>query len=119
MKTILATLLCAACCVLASCGRYTADDYIGDLRELTEKAVKNAPSYTKEDWEQVAEDFRRLNEKGAEACKDLTDEQAREIGKLKKELRKKAAAIDGKTLKNALEDLTKQADEALKDLFED
>lgn len=112
----LAVLLLTGC-MLVSCGKYTAKDYIDDLKELTEETAKNASSYTQEDWKEVAAEFRKLNEKGAEACKELTDEQAKEIRKLKKELRSKAAGVDSEELKKELDDLSEQAGEALKDIF--
>lgn len=103
--------------MLMSCNDYTAQDYIDDLKELTETTARNASSYTKEDWKKVAEEFKEINEKGAEVCKNLTEEQAREIKKLKKDLVKEASDFDSEELKKELEDMADKAGEALKNIF--
>lgn len=105
--------------MLASCNEYTAQDYLNDLKELTETTAENASSYTQEDWKKVAEEFKEINEKGAEVCKNLTEEQLKEIKKLKKDLMKKSADFDSEELKEELEDIADKASDALKDIFSD
>jgi len=103
--------------ILMSCNEYTTQDYIDDLKELTETTAKNASSYTKEDWKKVAEEFKEINEKGVESCKNLTEEQKEKIRKFKKELMKEATDFDSKELKEELENIADKTGRTLKDIF--
>ena len=60
--TVFAMLLMGA--TLTSCS-YTADDYVNDMKKLSEETIENADKYTAEDWEKVGEEFIEINKKGA------------------------------------------------------
>lgn len=95
--------------VLISCNTCTPEDYISDLKELTEETAKNASSYTKNDWEEVVEKFKKITKKGEKACKNLSEEQAKEIKKLKNKLKKKIANFDSEALeRDKIESLSEE-----------
>lgn len=101
-----AAVMLLSCSLLISCGKYTAEEYIDDLKDLMEETAENASSYDADDWKDVLEEFKEINEKAADACKDMTEEQAKEIKKLKKELSKKISNFNAE-----------KAGESLKGLF--
>lgn len=118
MKTKITALLFAmAAGTLTSCS-YTTEDYLNDMKELTQETIKNAPDYTAEDWKKVGEKYQEINAKGAELLKDMTNEQRKELKKLQKELSKKAGEMDKDELKKQLEDFTEKADEAINDFLD-
>jgi uncharacterized protein YpuA (DUF1002 family) len=87
------------------------------LKELTEETAENASSYTKKEWKEMASELKKINAKLSNACKDLTDEQIREIKKLKKKLKKELADFDGDKLKEDLEEISIQVCETLEEIL--
>lgn len=104
-------------CILLACNEYSAQNYIDDLKKLTETTSENASSYTKEEWKKIAEEFKRINRKATEACKNLTAEQKKEIRKLKNKLKKEVANFDSDELKKEFGDMADQASETLKGIL--
>ena len=62
-----------------ACAGYSAQDYVNDMKSLTEKTLKNASSYTEEDWKRVGEEYRSINEKGKKVLEDMTEDQRKEL----------------------------------------
>ena len=89
--TIFAMMLLAG--TLTSCS-YTAEDYVNDMKELSEEAVENADKYTAEDWQKVGEEFMEINKKGAGVLQDLTKEQLKELKKFSKKISKQVPDLD-------------------------
>lgn len=98
---------------LTSCS-YTAEDYMDDMKNLTEETFENASSYTAEDWEKVGKEFVEINKKGAGVLGDLSKEQLKELKKMRKELSKKAPSIDS----SDMDELLDKANDALKDFVD-
>lgn len=104
--------------MITSCKHeYTAQDYINDLKELSQKTADNATSYTKEDWKKVMDDFNAINKKGMKTCKNLTEEQMQEIDNLKKNLMKESKDFNNE-LKDNINDMTEKAGDAIKKVLD-
>ena len=118
-RTLLTTawLLLMGAGMLTSCS-YTAEDYLDDMKELTEETLRNAPQYTEEDWKEVGRKYQEINAKGGELLKDMTKEQRKELKKMRQELTQKAAELDKEDIKKQLNELVDKADEALDNLLE-
>ncbi len=67
---------------LTACTSYSAQDYMNDMKTLTEETLRNASTYTDEDWKRVGEEYREINEKGKKVLQDMTEEQKKRIGKV-------------------------------------
>ncbi len=113
--TALALMLVAG--TLTSCS-YTAEDYVDDMKALTEETYENASSYTAEDWKRVGEEFVEINKKGMGVLKDLSKEQIKELKKMKKELSKKAPELDTSSFEENMDDMMDKANDAMKDLMD-
>lgn len=118
-RTLLTTawLLLMGAGMLTSCS-YTAEDYLDDMKELTEETLRNASQYTEEDWKEVGRKYQEINAKGGELLKDMTKEQRKELKKMRQELTQKAAELDKEDVKKQLNELVDKADEALDNLLE-
>ena len=113
--SIFALMLMAG--TLTSCS-YTADDYMDDMKALTEETRANASTYTAEDWQKVGEEFVEINKKGFALLKDLSKEQLKELKKMRKELKKKAPNLDDSDFEDQLDDMMDKANDAVKDLMD-
>lgn len=109
--TILAMMLLAG--TLTSCS-YTADDYVNDMKALSEEAVENADKYTAEDWQKVGEEFIEINKKGAGVLKDLTKEQMKELKKFSKKIKKEVPDLD----ESDFDEMMDKAGDAMKDFMD-
>ena len=65
-----------------ACAGYSAQDYVNDMKSLTEKTLKNASSYTEEDWKRVGEEYRSINEKGKKGIGGYDRRPAEGTGKV-------------------------------------
>ena len=97
---------------------YTADDYMDDMKDLTEETRKNASSYTAEDWKKVGEEFVEINKKGFGVLKDLSREQLKELKKMRKEFSKKAPDFDDSDFEDQLDDMMDKASDAMNDFMD-
>ena len=113
--SIFALMLLAG--TLTSCS-YTAEDYLNDMKSLSEETFENASSYTAEDWEKVGKEFMEINQKGAGLLKDLSKEQLKELKKMRKELAKKAPQLDNSDMEKNLDKMLDKANDAMKDLMD-
>ena len=66
---------------LTACTSYSAQDYVNDMKNLTEETLKNASTYTEEDWKRVGEEYRSINEKGKKVLENMTEDQRKELEK--------------------------------------
>lgn len=98
---------------LTSCS-YTAEDYVDDMKALSEEAVENADTYTAEDWKKVGEEFVEINKKGAGVLKDLSREQMKELKKLSKKISKQVPDLDESEFNKMMDN----AGEAMKDFMD-
>lgn len=89
------------------------------MKSLTEKTLKNASSYTEEDWKRVGEEYRSINEKGKKVLEDMTEGQRKELEKFSEEVSEKAAEFNHEELKQQFDDLMQQADGFINDMLEE
>ena len=109
--TVFAMMLLAG--TLTSCS-YTAEDYVNDMRELSEEAIENAGTYTAEDWQKVGEEFIEINKKGAGVLEDLTREQMKELKKFSKKIKKEVPDLDD----SDFDEMMNKAGDAMKDFMD-
>lgn len=109
--TVFAMLLLAG--TLTSCS-YTAEDYVNDMKELSEEAIENAETYTAEDWQKVGEEFIEINKKGAGVLQDLTREQMKELKKFSKKISKQVPDLD----ESDFDAMMNKAGNAMKDFMD-
>ena len=64
---------------LTACTSYSAQDYVNDMKNLTEETLKNASTYTEEDWKRVGEEYRSINEKGKKVLENELKKQFDDI----------------------------------------
>lgn len=72
---------------LTACTSYSAQDYMNDMKTLTEETLRNASTYTDEDWKRVGEEYREINEKGKKVLQDMTEEQKKNWKSFRKKCR--------------------------------
>lgn len=90
---------------LTACTSYSAQDYVNDMKNLTEETLKNASTYTEEDWKRVGEEYRSINEKGKKVLENMTEDQRKELEKFSEEMSDKAAEFNHEELKKQFNDL--------------
>ena len=110
--TVFAMMLLAGT-LLTSCS-YTADDYVNDMKELSEKTIENADKYTAEDWQKIGEEFIEINKKGAGVLKDLSREQMKELKKFSKKIKKEVPDLD----ESDFDEMMDKAGDAMKDFMD-
>ena len=95
---------------LTACSHYTAEEYLNEMRELTEETLKNASSYTDEDWKKVGERFREINAKGKDLLDQMTEEQRKELKDFSQEFSDQASEFNHQEFKEDLDNLLDKAD---------
>ena len=110
-STLFAMMLLAG--TLTSCS-YTAEDYVNDMRKLSEEAIENADTYTADDWQEVGEEFIEINKKGAGVLEDLTKEQLKELKKFSKKIKKQVPDLD----ESDFDEMMDNAGDAMKDFMD-
>lgn len=90
---------------LTACTSYSAQDYVNDMKNLTEETLKNASTYTEEDWKRVGEEYRSINEKGKKVLENMTEDQRKELEKFSEKMSDKAAEFNHEELKKQFNDL--------------
>ena len=103
---------------LTSCSSYSSQDYVNDMKKLTEETLQNASTYTEEDWKRVGEEYREINQKGKKVLEDMTEDQKKELEKFAEEMGDKAAEFNHDELKEQFNDLMKQADDFINNIKE-
>lgn len=77
----------------------TSKTPIGELSSLVERVEDKYDEFTEDDWDKIASEYERIEEKMSKY--EFTDEELKEIGKLK-------GRIYAKMTKNAVKDFSKQ-----------
>ena len=80
------------------------------LANLTEEIQKNAQDYTKEDWKAFAEELELIENDMDQYMSEYTDEELKEIGRLKGICFAQFTKHSIKTFKNGLENVMKEAE---------
>ena len=101
---------------LSACSSYSAQDYVNDMKNLTEETLKNASTYTEEDWKRVGEEYRSINEKGKKVLENMTEDQRKELEKFSEEMSDKAAEFNHEELKKQFDDIMEQANDFVNDI---
>lgn len=114
-KLILALFIIG--CSLSACSSYSTQDYVNDMKELTEETLQNASTYTEEDWKRVGEEYSKINEKGKKVLEEMTEDQKKELEKFAKEMGDKAEEFNHDELKEQFNDLMEQADDFINDMI--
>lgn len=96
---------------LTACTNYSAQDYVNEMKALTEETLQNASTYTEEDWKEVGEKYRSINEKGKKVLENMTEDQRKELEKFTEEMSDKAVEFNHEELKEQFNDLMQQADD--------
>ena len=109
MKTkplIQALLIAILSLVLTACNKQ--EQAIDDLRSFSEQLKEESADYTEEDWQQAGEQYQLLIENIDQY--EYTDDQQKEIGRLKGICLAQFTKHSFKTFKNGLEDAMKEAE---------
>lgn len=114
-KLILALFITG--CSLSACSSYSTQDYVNDMKKLTEETLQNASTYTEEDWKRVGEEYSKINEKGKKVLEEMTEDQKKELEKFAKEMGDKAEEFNHDELKEQFNDLMEQADDFINDMI--
>ena len=103
---------------LSACSSYSTQDYVNDMKNLTEETLQNASTYTEEDWKRVGEEYRKINQKGKKVLEKMTEDQKKELEKFAEEMGDKAAEFNHDELKKQFNDLMEQADDFINNIKE-
>lgn len=90
--------------LLISCE--TSQTPVNDLYALLEKVDNNRDAYTEEDWNHITQEFTAIEKELSKY--EYTDEELKEIGKIKGQIVAKMAKNAVKDLKKQMKDLSKQ-----------
>lgn len=117
MKRLTSFSLGLAGMLLVACSSYSTQDYVNDMKKLTEETLRNASTYTEEDWKRVGEEYREINQKGKKVLKEMTEDQKKELEKFAEEMEDKAEEFNHDELKEQFNDLMKQADDFINNMI--
>ncbi len=101
---------------LSACSSYSTQDYVNDMKKLTEETLQNASTYTEEDWKRVGEEYRSINEKGKKVLENMTEDQRKELEKFSEKMSDKAAEFNHEELKKQFDDIMEQANDFVDDI---
>lgn len=101
---------------LSACSSYSTQDYVNDMKNLTEETLQNASTYTEEDWKRVGEEYRSINEKGKKVLENMTEDQRKELEKFSEKMSDKAAEFNHEELKKQFDDIMEQANDFVDDI---
>lgn len=121
IKLLTSFIFCAmlTLCIISCNSKQTP---INRLEELTEDVQQNASGYTEEDWQSTAEELELIESEIEQYKDEYTDEELKEIGRLKGIYLAQLTKYSIKSFKNGLEDAMKEAEgimEGFKQGFED
>ena len=112
MNKIVFFFLFISCVLLCSCDkRQTA---INDLENFSEELKENCSEYSYQDWEEASAQYEQLVEQIDQY--EYTDEELKEIGKLKARCLKQMSMGAMKQLQGRIHSFTKQMEGALEEL---
>ena len=124
-KQFTSYLLCTICvlCMIACNSKQTP---INSLEELSEELQANASHYTEEDWKTTADELELIESDIEQYKEEYTDEELKEIGRLKGICLVQFTKYSIKSFQNGLEDAMKEMEgimegftQGLKDIDEE
>ena len=83
---------------------------IGNLADLTEEVQANGSSYSEEEWSAVANELDAIESEMEQYKGEYTDEELKEIGRLKGILLAQYTKYSVKSIKNGVENAMKEAE---------
>ena len=101
--------------VFTSCE--TSQTPVNDLSSLLEKIDNNSENYSEEDWNNITNEFTEIEEELSKY--EYTDEELKEIGRIKGQILAKMTKSAVKDLKKQMEDLSKRREGGLEGFFEE
>lgn len=116
MRKIIICLSLIASFLLTAC--HSKNDPVNELNALTEQLSEDTSDYTEEDWETVGNQLEVIDAEIEQYRDQYTDEEMKEIGRLKG---KCAGLIAKKAMNSAtqkLEDFSKQAEGMIEGFME-
>lgn len=105
---IAGSLLCLSMICFTSCRSKTTP--IEDLANLTEDVKVNGKSYSEKDWQVFTEDLELIDQELQQYREEYTDEEKKEIGRLKGTCLGYLTMHSAKKVKTKMEDALKEAD---------
>ena len=115
LKHIVLYVICALF-IFCTIGCHSKQTPINRLENLTEEIQNGAPNYTEEDWKAYAEELELIESEIEQYKSQYTDEELKEIGRLKGICLAQFTKHSIKTFKNDFEDAMKE-DEGLMEGF--
>ena len=112
MKKIAFLLSLFAVALFTSCDK--RQSAIDDLESFSEELKENASEYTNEDWEEAGNQYQMLVEQVDQY--EYTDEELKEIGKLKAKCFRSFAKSSAKALKSTMHNFKMQLDGASEEM---
>ena len=101
--------------VFTSCE--TSQTPVDELSSLLEKIDNNSENYSEEDWNNITNEFTEIEEEVSKY--EYTDEELKEIGRIKGQILAKMTKSAVKDLKKQMEDLSKQLEGGLEGFMEE
>jgi len=111
MKKISVLIFMLSCLILSSCNK--KQNAIDDLENFSEELKENSAEYTSQDWEEANAEYEQLVEQVDQY--EYTDEELKEIGRLKARCLKQMSAGAMQQLQNGIHNFTKQLEGALEE----
>lgn len=105
-------VLLFACMALISC--HTKQSPVDDLRDLSVELQNNSENYDQDDWEKVARKYAKIEQELSQ--NDYTDEELKEIGRLKGKCVAAIARSSMKSFGNIMHSYSKQLEGATEEL---
>lgn len=90
---------------------------VNELSSLLEKIENNGESFSEEDWNNITNEFTEIEEELSKY--EYTDEELKEIGRIKGQILAKMTKSAVKDLKKQMEDLSKQLEGGLEGFIEE
>lgn len=120
MKCKFSFLLTAFCAVILCCSCSSKQSPINDLEDLAFELKENSEGYSQSDWEKVAVRYSEIEEQMQQY--EYTDEELKEIGKLKAQCFKAIVHSSAKNIKKQMRNFQMQmegASEEMEGAFEE
>lgn len=108
IKLSVLVLSCIFTICITSCHSRTTP--IDNLADLTEDVKANYQDYTEEDWNTFAQEYELIEQELEEYKDQYSDQEKKEIGRLKGECYAYITKYAIKTLRNNVEDAIKEAE---------
>lgn len=114
MKWKFSFIITALFAVILCCSCSSKQDPITDLEDLAFELKENSEDYSQSDWEKAAVKYSEIEEQMQQY--EYSDEELKQIGKLKAQCFKAIAKSTGKALKNQMHNLQMQLEGASEEM---